>query len=198
MTESLLEAKLTARNQDVEQRVSTVEGRVGSVEDTVKSNSETLKSVSAAVWPGNSSDLVYYWSKGDRGSVVAHGKANLDKHRMMPLKGGSYQPGGNDVDANLLDACIRSDELSLEVVLKTDVASQGGPARIVSFSRDANNRNFTRGQEGKSLGSKVNNLVFRLRTDKTDKNGTNPQLKLGKIATGKLMHVVVSYRPGQL
>jgi len=61
----------------------------------------------------------------------------------------------------------------------------------VSFSRDSNERNFTLGQDG-------GNLVLRLRTVRNDKNGTNPQITLTRIVTGEPMHVVVSYRPGEL
>ena len=73
----------------------------------------------------------------------------------------------------------------------TNNKKQSGPARIVSFSRDSNERNFTLGQDG-------DKLILRLRTERNDKNGTNPQVTLGKIVIGEPMHVVVSYRDGQL
>lgn len=177
---SALDAKLTKRIDALEAELSLVKARVDTVERTAESNSDRLKSLSAAVWPGNSSDLIYHWSKGDRGSVVGRGKAKIDKHGAMQLSGGAYLLPA-EVNAKLLEVCKRSGELSIEVVLKTSNTSQSGPARIVSFSQDANLRNFTLGQEGETSGSKGDNLVLRLRTAKNDHNGTNPQVKLGKI-----------------
>ncbi len=140
-------------------------------------------------WPGNASGLVYDWSNGNGGNLERRGKAKVDKNGIMQLSGGAYLPQG--LNAKLLESCSRSDELSIEVTLMTEKKNQKGPARIVSFSRDSNARNFTLGQEGE-------NLVLRLRTERNDKNGTNPQVTLGKVVTGEPMHVVVSYRSGDL
>lgn len=140
-------------------------------------------------WPGSASGLVYDWSNGNSRDLERRGKAKIDKEGIMQLSSGACLPKGRN--AKLLEACSRSDELSLEVTLMTSQSSQSGPARIVSFSRDANARNFTLGQEGE-------NLVLRLRTERNDQNGTNPQVTLTKIVTGEPMHVVVSYRSGEL
>lgn len=140
-------------------------------------------------WPGNASGLVYEWSNGNGSSLERRGKAKIDKNGVMQLSRGAYLPQG--LNAKLLEACSRSDELSVEVTLMTEKKNQKGPARIVSFSKDANARNFTLGQEGE-------NLVLRLRTERNDKNGTNPQVTLGRIITGEPMHVIVSYRSGDL
>lgn len=140
-------------------------------------------------WPGNAAGLVYDWSNGNGGNLERRGKAKIDRNGVMQLARGSYVPQG--FDARLLEACSRTDELSIEATLMTDRKNQKGPARIVSFSRDVNSRNFTLGQEGE-------HLVLRLRTERNDKNGTNPQVSLGKVITGEPMHVVVSYRSGDL
>ena len=140
-------------------------------------------------WPGNASALIYEWSNGNGSTLQRRGKAKIDKNGVMQLSRGAYLPQG--YNAKLLEACSRADELSGEVTLMTGKKNQKGPARIVSFSKDANARNFTLGQEGE-------NLVLRLRTERNDKNGTNPEVTLGRIITGEPMHVIVSYRSGDL
>ena len=140
-------------------------------------------------WPGNVQGLILEWSNGNGANMEQRGKAKIDKHGIMQLSGGAFLPKG--LNAKLLESCSRSDELSIEVTLITNGKNQTGPARIVSFSKDANERNFTLGQED-------DNLVLRLRTARNDKNGTNPQVTLAKITPGEPMHVVVSYRAGQL
>ena len=77
--------------------------------------------------------------------------------------------------------------MSLEVVLRTSSVDQDGPARIVSFSRDAMGRNFTLGQSGKSLS-------FRLRTTETDFNGMHPSLFVPNVFdVRRVQHFVVTY-----
>ncbi len=84
-------------------------------------------------------------------------------------------------------ALMTSNRMSLEVVLKTDDLNQGGPARIISFSRNMMIRNFTLGQEGKAL-------VFRLRTTATDLNGVLSELRIPHVfAPSRIQHVVVVY-----
>lgn len=140
-------------------------------------------------WPGNAQGLILEWNNGNGASMEHRGKAKIDQHGIMQLSGGAFLPKG--LNAKLLETCSRSDELSIEVTMITNGKNQKGPARIVSFSKGANERNFTLGQED-------DNLVLRLRTERNDKNGTNPQITLAKITPGEPMHVVVSYRAGQL
>ena len=138
-------------------------------------------------WPGTSTGLIYEWSHGNPADLEQRGKFRIDKSGVMHLSGGAALPQG--LNARLLEACSQSDELCLEITLMTDKQNQRGPARIVSFSRDLDSRNFTLGQDG-------DNLVLRLRTKHNNNNGTNPQVTLTKIVTGQPMHVVVSYRSG--
>jgi hypothetical protein len=65
--------------------------------------------------------------------------------------------------------------------------SQGGPARIVSYSHDPLYRNFTLAQQGR-------NLIMRLRTTKTDLNGTNPEVELKNVfLSNEPYHIAVTY-----
>ncbi|MEA2069602.1 MAG: hypothetical protein U9P12_10405, partial [Verrucomicrobiota bacterium] len=77
--------------------------------------------------------------------------------------------------SNLRKSLMASGQMSLEVLLQTDVSGQGGPARIITYSRNAMGRNFTLGQEG-------NGLVFRLRT--TEANGQYECLLVPQVFDG--------------
>ena len=76
----------------------------------------------------------------------------------MVLSEGAFL--AEDANTDLLTACRKSNELSVEAVIRPDRLDQTGPARIVTFSSDSGNRNFTLGQQNDSL-------VFRLRTPST-------------------------------
>jgi hypothetical protein len=65
---------------------------------------------------------------------------------------------------NLSTRLRQSDQFTLSTIVKSNSPKQEGPARIISFSSDPFHRNFTLGQE-------KTNLIFRLRTPITGKNG---------------------------
>ncbi|MEM7029733.1 MAG: PQQ-dependent sugar dehydrogenase [Chloroflexota bacterium] len=88
--------------------------------------------------------------------------------QMAWIDEGGIQLTGNSTitapDIKVRDACQASNEISIEAWLKPDNTTQSGPARIVSFSQDTLNRNFTVGQE-------ADRYDVRLRTTNTDNNG---------------------------
>lgn len=65
---------------------------------------------------------------------------------------------------------VRSGEITILLWVRPGNTTQRGPARIVTFSKDPWERNFTIGQVG-------NRLVFRLRTPVTGPNGIRPQVE---------------------
>jgi len=75
-----------------------------------------------------------------------------------------------------------SREISLEAWLKPSNTSQSGPSRIMTFSKDGHNRNFTLGQE-------ANKYVVRLTTTSTSTNG-EPSLSSDGSLTTDLTHIV--------
>lgn len=88
---------------------------------------------------------------------------------------------------SLYDRLIAGEGLTLELWVRTASAEQGGPARILSYSLDPWHRNFTLGQEGSAL-------VTRLRTTQTDQNGTHPSLDVPDVfRAGTRQHIVVTY-----
>ncbi|MBT7162409.1 MAG: hypothetical protein HN904_06490, partial [Victivallales bacterium] len=121
-------------------------------------------------------------------AIVPRDGAKLDPKGALQLPRGAFVVTG--ADEALLAACKASNELTLEVMLRSNSRQQRGPARILSFSRDASARNFTLGQEN-------NRLLLRLRTPKTGANGSRPQLSLCPVPFGETQHVVVVYQLGQ-
>ena len=81
-------------------------------------------------------------------------------------------------------------ELSVEAWVAPADLAQTGPARIVSYSLDADTRNFTLGQQNREV-------VFRLRTPVSGPNGTTPALETDDSPLDlDTQHLVATYRDG--
>lgn len=86
----------------------------------------------------------------------------------------------------IYNALTATDEMTLEVKFEPANATQDGPARIVSCSSGANDRNFTLGQEDQQVR-------HRIRTTSTGNNGT-PDIASGDLLVADTTsHVVVTY-----
>jgi hypothetical protein len=81
---------------------------------------------------------------------------------------------------------LRDRGFSVEAWVASARADQTGPARIVGTSLDVDHRNFLLGQERDAL-------VVRLRTARTNANGTPPLRVPGVFATPAPRHLLVSY-----
>jgi hypothetical protein len=120
---------------------------------------------------------------------VEHEGRNNIADGMIDLQGGrSMIP---DVDDLLLDACKKSNAITIEAEVTVPNTAQRGPARIISFSLGSLKRNFSLCQEGDAF-------VVRLRTTDTGLNGTNPEIRAGKIERDKRHRIHIAYRPGEL
>ncbi len=87
----------------------------------------------------------------------------------------------------LAEKISATSELTIGVTVKTDRATQTGPARIISLSADPTHRNFTLGQQGRDLH-------IRLRTPLTGLNGVEPQLVVRDVfATDNVVDIIVTY-----
>jgi len=76
---------------------------------------------------------------------------------------------------------------TIEVYISVDDIEQFGPARIVTYSLDPYQRNFTLGQEDDSL-------ILRLRTTESDENGVYPHFRANKVfEADKKQHLTVTY-----
>jgi hypothetical protein len=116
-------------------------------------------------------------------------QAAFDEAGHMNTEKGSFVSSVNGVA--IVKACRKTNQLSIEANIQTHDRGQYGPARIISFSLDGDERNFTIGQQG-------NDLILRLRTNLTDTNGTNPEIELGEFPPNGRVHLIVSYYPGKL
>lgn len=77
--------------------------------------------------------------------------------------------------------------LTLELWIETQDLKQSGPARILTYSSNTGERNFT-------VGQSYDQLVVRLRTTETSLNGTNPHLIIEDTFNDQSMqHLVVTY-----
>ncbi len=86
------------------------------------------------------------------------------------------------------DACVASDEVTVEAWIVPSAAEQAGPACIATYSNSIWARNFTLGQ-GASDGSSSDQFDFRLRTTDTDINGLPSLTTPTGAATTDLTHV---------
>lgn len=153
-------------------------------------------------WPGTAG-LVLAWKAGfSQRQVVGYrdgkremwdlqlgGQARFDDEGRLLLAGGDCRIAG--ASDSLLESFRGGDELCIEAVLASNNTRQAGPARIISYSTDAYHRNFTLGQER-------GNYILRLRTPRTGENGQRPEVTLGPVDAGKLQHLIVTYRDGEL
>ncbi len=152
-------------------------------------------------WLSNDRGLVLGWQAGagkrnlkgrlldaGRCSLTARGDATFGPQREMELNRGAFLLQGGD---GLHRQFQKANQFTLETVLASGRANQKGPARIVSFSESAYSRNFTLGQEGEQF-------VLRLRTTKTVNNGSRPEVRFGKVAAGEQVHLLLTYREGEL
>ncbi|MCU1251794.1 MAG: VanZ family protein, partial [Edaphobacter sp.] len=77
-------------------------------------------------------------------------------------------------ELRLFDTLVRTNQLTLLVSMRTSNLEQTGPARIITYSQDRTQRNFT-------LGQIRNSLTFRLRTPDSGPNGNDPALISGPV-----------------
>lgn len=94
--------------------------------------------------------------------------------------------------AKIRNACQASDELTVEVWVTPDNGTQFGPARIVTYSQDTLERNFTLGQ-GNFDGAA--GWAGRARTTVTNASGVPEVFYDGSVAT-ELSHVVFTRSSG--
>jgi hypothetical protein len=156
-----------------------------------------LMSLLSSVWAADPV-VVYLFNEGS-GSVVHDSGpgAALDLTAADPGNI-SWIPGGglsiNDETilisdgpaTKVIDACMASNEITIEAWYKPANDTQGGPARIVSVSFDGSFRNFSYTQDG--AGHEV-----RLRTTTSGDNGTNQRIQApNTIVTDRMMKGVYS------
>jgi ferric-dicitrate binding protein FerR (iron transport regulator) len=109
----------------------------------------------------------------------------------LQVAGGAMLTSGRPA-AKIIKACRESNELTIEVWVTPSRAQQAGPARIVTLSRDTDQRDFTLGHgrrlETPSEGDEC--YLARVRTTRKDKNGEPAIHSPVHTALPQLTHVV--------
>jgi hypothetical protein len=91
----------------------------------------------------------------------------------------------------LFKKLVSRNQLTLVVRMQTNNLEQSGPARIVTYSLNPVNRNFTLGQIG-------NTLTFRLRTPGSGLNGAEPALYSGPVLSLGHSYLVAAVYDGRI
>jgi VanZ like family/Concanavalin A-like lectin/glucanases superfamily len=120
-----------------------------------------------------------------------HAFSELPSGGLLPpadLSKGAGQPlFSREEERTLFDALVQRGQLTLLISMRPDSMDQIGPARVVTYSQDGFNRNFT-------LGQIHNALTFRLRTPDSGLNGTSPALYSGPVLSlNRTSFVAVTY-----
>jgi len=157
---------------------------------------DKLATLTLESWPTPGKGLLFAWENQKRGwpgakapTFNAYGRVQFGQHGEMRFGGGAYTaPEYNKV---VFEACTQTNELTIGMFLTPAHLEQRGPARIFSYSEGSHARCFTLGQERERL-------VMRLRTSETGPNGSNPETTLPPVVAGQRLHVMVTYRQGQL
>jgi VanZ family protein len=114
----------------------------------------------------------------------------------LPEGGLAFRPPGPgiaraDEPPAWLASAVATDHLDIVLRVRPASSQQYGPARIMTLSFDRRLRNLTVGQDGAAL-------IFRLRTPRTDLNGTPPIQVAGVFEETRWTELVFSIRPYRL
>jgi len=152
------------------------------------------------MWPSSREGLVFLWMpEKERGSLAhkkglfckleARDEAWLNGDGVMVLDDGAFTaPAVNEI---LRTRCMKTNRLTIESVFEPRDRRQSGPARIISFSTDGGNRNFTLGQESE-------HLILRLKVSETGRGGNGHEVRMCEMPEDGAFHVIVTYSPNQL
>lgn len=142
------------------------------------------------------SDPIVYYDFKDTTSSIAHDLSKFDKPINLAGEGvirsqGKVRFSNNhflqsvESGRKIVDFVKRSNQFSVILWMRPDNLVQTGPARIVSLSKDADSRNFTLGQQGRSLH-------FRVRTSLAGTNGSLIHLRTEKVFHDTSWHHVAA------
>jgi hypothetical protein len=156
-------------------------------------------------WAGSISELGIYPFAMAPSQIEDLARRERDPNPLQPaeLPSGGLIPAWNaatDFGQPLLsqqqelafyEALAHQNQLTLLVLMRPNNLEQSGPARIVTYSQDADSRNFT-------LGQIHDRLTFRLRTPTTGYNGTDPALYSGPVLSLDHISFVAAVYDGRI
>jgi hypothetical protein len=121
--------------------------------------------------------------------VKARGQAKFGRFFDMDLAGGFMETEG--VDKDLLEACRKTNRLSIEALITPANVNQDNLQRIITFSSDAGSWNFR-------LDHHREELIFFLKTSEKGSAGSTATIRLVGLHQGIPNHIFVTYAPGRL
>jgi phage-related holin len=157
-------------------------------ENTLKTllNEENPSIKDAVCFYSFDSNSNYRDEMGNLPHLVWKGQSKNQNHNGAIMKYGQWLESEKETKY-LAKALSNKSNLTIAVDFASHDLNQVGPARIVSFSEDTGNRNFTLGQSG-------NDLVFRLRTRMTGENGVVPEIRVPNVLNDHNRHrVIITY-----
>jgi uncharacterized protein (DUF1800 family) len=147
--------------------------------------------------------LIAYYPMTDSGNGVVLDQSNSGTPLNLGISGdvtrlagsNGYRLGAkaklqSEAAAKLHTALTASNAFTFEIWAKADNITQGGPARLFSYSTDPYNRNFT-------LGPQAEHLHIRLRTTASDLNG-KPYLIAEQAASTLKEHYAATFDGSKL
>lgn len=157
--------------------------------------------VTAVAPPRINNGIVAYYTFDEESGTTIHDTAENGPPLDLQIEPGSntswLADGGlvvsgnstiSGADTKIHNACTSSNGITIEAWLTPANVTQDGPARIISFSTDTLNRNFTLGQEG-------DRYDVRLRTTNTNDNGVPSLAVPAATVEAELTHVVYTRTP---
>ncbi len=131
----------------------------------------------------------------DLARQAAHGdNAGFPSGGLIPVAASDAPYGhsllSSDQELSLYDALVKQNQLTLLLSMRTNNLDQRGPARIITYSQDRGNTNFT-------LGQLHDTLTFRLRTPASGANGSNPALYSGPVLSPERTAFVAAVYDGR-
>jgi hypothetical protein len=151
-------------------------------------------------WSGTISELAIYPFAMSPAQVsdLAHGSTESSEAAIvgpMQLTASSTRFGrpllSKQEELTLYNKLVSRSQMTLVVRMQTNNLEQSGPARIVTYSLNPVNRNFT-------LGQIRNTLTFRLRTPGSGLNGADPALYSGPILSLGHPYIVAAVYDGRI
>ena len=98
-----------------------------------------------------------------------------------------YEVASEEPPTEIFKSFMDAKGFTIEVIIAIDDIDQYGPARILTYSLDPYQRNFTLGQE-------FDSLILRLRTTGSDENGVYPHFRADKVfEAGKKYYITLTY-----
>ncbi len=171
-------------------RLAATDGELNAEDDLIVHVTESLRV---------RTDLVAFYPLNEGSADRVYDQSGYGEPLHLELSEGvTWLPGRNGVNlvkyskllsgaaAKVHQAITSANQFTFEVWAEADNIEQGGPARLMSYSHDADNRNLT-------IGQQQTEAEIRLRTTETNSNGGWKHLEDPNGFTTELRHYVVTF-----